>query len=157
MLAARVSLILNPASGPQTHGQGLVRAIWTGHEALSTRISRHVAQYTGQAELAEAIQDGLEARKAGDDDIAAARLGRAVALAHQSGNEATASLLAKVVGAVTGTVRLKAEVAGRTRWRSIPGRPRSSGSGHDGRIRRRARCVAGWAGVPQPDRAHRRS
>ena len=73
-----------------------------------------MAQYTGQAELAEAIQDGLEARKAGDDDIAAAQLGRAVALAHQSGNEATASLLAKVVDVVdpvTGTVRLKAEVA----------------------------------------------
>ena len=73
-----------------------------------------MAHYTGQAKLAEAIQDGLEARKAGDDDIAAAQLGRAVALAHQSGNEATASLLAKVVdavGAVTGTVRLKAEVA----------------------------------------------
>jgi hypothetical protein len=114
MLAARVSLILNTASGPQTLGQSLVRAIWTGDEALSTRISRHVAHYTGQAELAQAIQDGLEARKAGDDDIAAARLGRAVALAHESGNEDTASLLAKVVDVVdpvTGTVRLKAKVA----------------------------------------------
>ena len=37
-----------------------------------------------------------------------------MALAHQSGNEATANLLAKVVDVVdpvTGTVRLKAEVA----------------------------------------------
>jgi hypothetical protein len=115
MLAARVSLILNTASGPQTVGQGLVRAIWTGDEALSTRISRHVAHYAGQAELAQAIQDGLEAPKTGDEDTAAARLGRAVALAHESGNEATASLLAKVVDVVdpvTGTVRLRAKVAG---------------------------------------------
>jgi hypothetical protein len=56
MLAARVSLILSTASGPQTLGQGLVRAIWTEDEALSTRISRHVAHYTGQAELAQAIR-----------------------------------------------------------------------------------------------------
>jgi hypothetical protein len=114
MLAARVSLILSTASGPQILGQGLVRAIWTGDEAMSTRINRHIAHYTGQAELAEAIQDGLEARKAGDDDTAAARLGRAVALAHQSGNEETANLLAKVVDVIdpaTGTVWLKAKVA----------------------------------------------
>ena len=114
ILAARVSLILNSASGPQTLGQGLVRAIWTDEEALSTRINRPVAHYTGQAELAQAIQDGLEARKAGDEDTATAKLGRAVALAHQSGNEDTARLLAKVVDVIdpaTGTVRLKAKVA----------------------------------------------
>ena len=114
MLAARVSLILNTASGPQTLGQGLVRAVWTEEEALSTRISRHVAHYTGQAELAQAIQDGLEARKAGDEDTATARLGRAVALAHESGNGDTAGLLANVVDVIdpaTGTIRLKAKVA----------------------------------------------
>ena len=114
MLAARVSLILNTASGPQTLGQGLVRAVWTEEEALSTRISRHVAHYTGQAELAQAIHDGLEARKAGDEDTATARLGRAVALAHESGNGDTAGLLANVVDVIdpaTGTIRLKAKVA----------------------------------------------
>ena len=114
MLAARVSVILGTASGPQTLGQGLVRAIWTEDEALSTRMNRHVAHYTGQAELAQAIQDGLEARKAGDEDTAAARLGRAVALAHQSGNQNTANLLAKVVDVIdpaTGTIRLRAKVA----------------------------------------------
>ena len=114
MLAARVSLIISDASGPQILGQGLVRAIWTEDEALSTRISRHVAHYTGQAELAQAIQDGLEARKAGNDDTAAARLGQAVALAHESGNKDTASLLANVVDVIdpaTGTDRLKAKVA----------------------------------------------
>ena len=77
-------------------------------------MNRHVAHYTGQAELAQAIQDGLEARKAGDEDTATARLGRAVALAHGSGNEDTANLLAEVVDVIdpaTGTIRLKAKVA----------------------------------------------
>ena len=114
MLAARVSLILNSASGPQALGRGLIRAIWTEDGALSTQMSRHVAHYAGQAELARAIQDGLEARKAGDEDTAGLRLGRAVVLAHESGNEDTARLLAKVVDVVdpaTGTVRLKAKVA----------------------------------------------
>lgn len=113
MLAARVSLVAASPSGPVVLNQGLVRAIWTDDEALSTRINKHVAHYTGQAELAEVIQEGLEARKQGDEDTATAKLGRAVALAQQSGNEDTAKLLAKVVDVVdaaSGTVRLKKKV-----------------------------------------------
>ncbi len=112
MLAARVSLVA-AAVRPEVLGQGLVRAIWTDDEALSTRINPQVAHYTGQAELAEVIQEGLEARKQGDEETATAKLGRAVALAHQSGNEDTAKLLAKVVDVVdaeSGTVRLKKKV-----------------------------------------------
>jgi hypothetical protein len=114
MLAARVSLVRSSPSGAEVLGQGLVRAIWTDDEALSTRINPQVAHYTGQAELAEAILEGLEARKQGDEEVATAKLGRAVALAHQSGNEDTAKLLAKVVDVVdveTGTVRLKQKVS----------------------------------------------
>jgi len=113
MLAARVSLIASSAEGQQVLGQGLVRVTWTEDEALSTRINARVAGYTGQAELATAIADGLEANKRGDVDLATARLGRAVALAHQAGNEETARLLASVVDVVdeaTGTVRLKKKV-----------------------------------------------
>ncbi|HEY4852739.1 MAG TPA: VWA domain-containing protein [Streptosporangiaceae bacterium] len=113
MLAARVSLVATSPSGPEVLGQGLVRAVWTDDEALSTRINQQVAHYTGQAELAQVIQEGLEARKEGDEDTATAKLGRAVALAQQSGNEDTAKLLAKVVDVVdaaTGTVRLKKKV-----------------------------------------------
>jgi hypothetical protein len=109
MLAARVSLVV----GSDVVGQGLVRAVWTNDEALSTRINANVAHYTGQAELAQAIQEGLEARKEGDEDTATAKLGRAVALAEQSGNEDTAKLLAKVVDVVdaaSGTVHLKKKV-----------------------------------------------
>ena len=114
MLAARVSLMATTDSGPQTLAQGLVRAIWTDDEAMSTRINRHVAHYTGQEELAQAIQDGLAARKIGDDAAATASFGRAVALAHESGNDETAGLLSQVVDVVdpvTGTVRLKGRVA----------------------------------------------
>jgi hypothetical protein len=115
MLAARLSLVLpQPGGSPQVLGQGLVRAVWTDDMAASTRISPQVAHYTGQAELAQAIQQGLEARKAGDLDSATAKLGLAVRLASASGNEDTAKLLAKVVDVVdaaSGTVRLKARVA----------------------------------------------
>jgi hypothetical protein len=112
MLAGRVSVV---ASGSgDVLGQGLVTAIWTEDTALSTRISRGVAHYTGQAELAEAIQEGLAARKAGDEVTATARLGRAVALAAASGNDGTARLLERVVEVVdapSGTVRLRKAIA----------------------------------------------
>jgi hypothetical protein len=112
MLAGRVSVVRS-GSG-DVLGQGLVTAIWTEDTALSTRISRGVAHYTGQAELAEAIQEGLAARKAGDEGTATARLGRAVALAAASGNDGTARLLERVVEVVdapSGTVRLRKAVA----------------------------------------------
>ncbi|MEW2138424.1 VWA domain-containing protein [Streptomyces sp. NPDC005409] len=116
MLAARASLVLPGAAGEPAAvlAQGLVRAVWTNDLAASTAINPQVAHYTGQAELAQAIQLGLEARKVGDVDGATARLGRAVQLASASGNADTAKLLAKVVDVVdaaAGTVRLKAKVA----------------------------------------------
>ncbi|MDP1805903.1 MAG: VWA domain-containing protein, partial [Acidimicrobiales bacterium] len=109
-LAARVSLVVDD----QPVSQALVKAIWTDDHALSARISPQVAHYTGQAELASSIHEGLEARKAGDDDTATVKLGRAVQLAHESGNEGTVKLLQKVVevdDAAKGTVRLKRGVA----------------------------------------------
>ncbi|GAA1317994.1 VWA domain-containing protein [Streptomyces sanglieri] len=116
MLASRVSLVLPDPSGgaPQTLSQGLVRAVWTEDMVASTSINPQVAHYTGQVELAQVIQQGLDARKSGDFDGATAKLGRAVQLASVSGNEDTAKLLSKVVDVVdaaTGTVRLKAKVA----------------------------------------------
>ncbi|MFB7456453.1 VWA domain-containing protein [Streptomyces sp. NPDC056188] len=115
MLAARVSLVV-PAPDGTAHNlgaQGLVRAVWTDDMTASTSINPQVAHYTGQAELAQVIQQGLDLRKAGDFDGATAKLGRAVQLAGVSGNADTAKLLAKVVDVVdvaTGTVRLKAKV-----------------------------------------------
>jgi von Willebrand factor type A C-terminal domain/von Willebrand factor type A domain len=111
MLTARVSLV----SGDQVLAQSLVLATWTDDTALSTKINPRVAHYTGQAELAAAIQEGLTARDAGDVETATAKLGRAVQLAEESGHTDTAKLLAKVVDVVdagSGTVRLKQKVAG---------------------------------------------
>ena len=114
MLAARISLIASSPDGEQqVLGKGMVKVTWTDDEALSTRINSRVAGYTGQAELAAAIAEGLEANKRGEEEVATARLGRAVALAHQAGNEEMAQLLSKVVDVVdeaTGTVRLKRKV-----------------------------------------------
>jgi hypothetical protein len=109
MLAARVSVV----EGDTVLSQSLVRAVWTDDAALSTRINRQVAHYTGQAELAQVIQEGLEARKAGDDSTATMKFGRAAQLAAASGNKATTDLLATVVDiedAATGTVRLRRKV-----------------------------------------------
>jgi hypothetical protein len=110
MLAARASVV----TGDAVTAQGLIRAIWTADEALSTRINGDVAHYTGQAELARLIQEALAERKAGHVEEATTKFGEAVALATKSGNEATAKLLGKVVDVedpVTGTVQLKAKVA----------------------------------------------
>jgi len=108
MLAGRISLVL--ADGTVAT-QALVRAVWTDDAEKSTRMDRHVAHYTGQVELADAIQAGLAAVKAGDDRTATVKLGRAVQLASASGHEDTMRLLAKVVDVEnpeSGTVRLKA-------------------------------------------------
>ncbi|MDT5071469.1 MAG: hypothetical protein QOH82_789, partial [Mycobacterium sp.] len=108
-LAARVSVV----AGEEILGQGLVNAVWTADTALSARISRRVAHYTGQAELAQAVQDGLAARRDGDVVTATAKLQRAMELAVESGNDDKVSELGKVieVDERTGTARLKREVA----------------------------------------------
>ncbi|HEX9530612.1 MAG TPA: hypothetical protein VF954_05705, partial [Acidimicrobiales bacterium] len=109
MLAGRVSLVVND----EVASQALVKATWTDDAALSTKINNAVAHYTGQAELAQVIQEGLEARKAGDTATATTKLGRAVQLAAESGHDGTTRLLAKVVeveDANTGKVRLKSGV-----------------------------------------------
>ncbi|WP_152360684.1 vWA domain-containing protein [Microlunatus speluncae] len=108
-LAARVQLAL----GDEVVAQGLVKAKWSSDEALTTRIDPAVAHYTGQTELADAIQKGLEAKAAGDDATATAKLGRAVQLAAETGNDEATSRLRKVVdidNIETGTVRLKRSV-----------------------------------------------
>jgi hypothetical protein len=109
MLAGRFSLVVDG----QPQSQTLIKAIWTDDTQLSTKINPAVAHYTGQAELAQVIQEGLEARKAGDEGTATIKLGRAVQLAAESGNDATTKLLGKVVDvedAASGTVRLKRKV-----------------------------------------------
>ncbi|MET9215085.1 MULTISPECIES: vWA domain-containing protein [unclassified Nocardia] len=108
-LAARLSVL----AGDEVLGQGLVRAVWTTDTTLSTRISTRVAHYTGQVELAQAVQEGLAARRNGDLTTATAKLRRAVELAAASGHESTAKLLRGVVEVDDrdGTVKLRGQVA----------------------------------------------
>ncbi|MDR1808735.1 MAG: VWA domain-containing protein [Propionibacteriaceae bacterium] len=109
-LAARVQL----AVGSQVLTQGLVKARWSSDPTLTAQISPEVAHYTGQTELATAIQEGLAARAAGDDRTATLKLGRAVQLAVQTGNSEATQKLQRVVtvdDAATGTVRLRRDIA----------------------------------------------
>lgn len=108
-LAARVQL----AVGPDLLTQGLVKAKWSSDMNLTAQINPEVAHYTGQAELAQVIQEGLAAKAVGDEATATTKLGRAVQLATESGNtEATAKLrkVVDIADARTGTVRLKKAV-----------------------------------------------
>jgi len=108
-LAARVTVL----AGGVALGEGLVTAAWTADMELSARINDRVAHYTGQAELAQAVQQGLSARRDGDIATATAKLHRALEIAVASGNDGTARLLGKVIeiDQHTGTARLRREIA----------------------------------------------
>jgi len=108
-LAARLQLF----EGGQVMAQGLVKAKWSNDSELTTRINPEVAHYTGQAELAQVIQEGLAAKESGDEATATVKLGRAVQLAAQTGNADATTRLRKVVDIADeqdGTVRLKRAV-----------------------------------------------
>ncbi len=93
--------------------EGRLFASWTSEETLSSRIDDHVAHYTGQDELAHAIEDGLASQERGDTAAATQLLGKAVKLAHAAGDTPMTQRLAKIVDvldASQGTVRLKSAV-----------------------------------------------
>jgi hypothetical protein len=82
---------------------------WTDDPLRSTRISTRVAHYSGQADLANAIEQGIEARARGDVDIATAKLADAVHLAQQTGDTLKLRQLDKIVERdPAGTLRLRA-------------------------------------------------
>jgi von Willebrand factor type A C-terminal domain/von Willebrand factor type A domain len=108
-LSARIEVVVDD----QVMSKSLVRAVWSGDAALTTRIDSAVAHYTGQADLADAIQKGLAAKASGDVEGATVLLGRATKIATETNNEATMRLLRKVVdvdNADAGTVRLKRDI-----------------------------------------------
>ena len=108
-LAARVQLSV----GTEVLTQGLVKAKWSSDTNLTAQINPEVAHYTGQTELATAIQEGLAAKAVGDERTATTKLGRAAQLAVRTGNAEATAKLRKVIdidNAETGTVRLKRTV-----------------------------------------------
>ncbi len=98
MAACRLAIVV----ANRIHSSELVRAIWTDDPEPAARIDLHVAHYSGQAELAAAIQEGLQARREGNLDRATLRLGRAVQISLSSGRTDLLSLLTKVVDVVDG-------------------------------------------------------
>lgn len=109
-LVARVQV----AVGGEVQANGLVTATWSDDPSLTARISPQVAHYTGQAELASVIQEGLAAKAAGDEATATTKLGRAVKLAAETGNAEATTRLRRVVDiedADQGTVRLRRDAS----------------------------------------------
>jgi hypothetical protein len=110
ILACRASVIFDGPQGETRVGCDPVAVKWTTDDLLTTRISKEVAHYNGQGELATSIQEGLEARAQGDEDKATRLLGRAAQIAEETGNDEVTRRLRKVVDVVdaaAGTVRLR--------------------------------------------------
>jgi hypothetical protein len=96
MCAGRASLVTVEKGQETKVAEAMMLATWTDDEALSAVIHPAVAHCTGQAELADAIQEGLKARAGGDEQRATRLLGRAVQIAAET-NPETMKLLRKVV------------------------------------------------------------
>jgi hypothetical protein len=87
-----------------------VTVSWTLDDALALADDPTVAHYAGQQELTTAIRQGLDAKRRGDAAEATVRLGRAVQIAHASGNADATERLKRLVDIEdpgTGTVRLR--------------------------------------------------
>jgi hypothetical protein len=109
MLAARVTLVV----GGEPAGQSLVPVVWTDDAAKSTQMNRRVADAMGERELANVIQEGIDAHRSGDVSTATDRFGKAVRMANETANDDVIeriSALAEIDDPVTGRVRLKAKV-----------------------------------------------
>ncbi len=109
MAAGRVKLVVNG----EVLSEAKILAIWTSDDARSTRVNAQLAHFTGQEEIAVAIDEAFEARRAGDDDTATKKLGRAVQLASEMGDTFRLQQLSRmvdIVDAPTGKVQPKADV-----------------------------------------------
>ena len=108
-LAARVEVVVND----QVVAKSLVKATWSADANLTTRIDPAVAHYTGQAQLADAIQQGLPQRPRATIAPRPRCWARRPRSPTTSGNEDTTRLLSQVVDVVdaeAGTVRLKSNI-----------------------------------------------
>jgi hypothetical protein len=106
---ARTAIVV----GDTVEDQPAITVTWSADDRLTALIDPQVAHYSGQAELADATREGFDALAKGNTQLATVRLGRAIQLAQDSGNEDATRRLAKVVDVVDasqGTVRLRAGV-----------------------------------------------
>lgn len=87
-----------------------IEAQWTDDAGLSARIPMGVARAKGNIEMATAIQEGVAALSSGDEQTATRKLGRAVQLAKQNGDDEMTQRLQKIVvidNADEGTVKIR--------------------------------------------------
>jgi len=97
---------IEPDGSTNVFSSARVRAFWTDDLAQATALDEKVAAVTGRADLAKAVQDGLEAHRRGDADHAVDRLGRARELAEQCRDENLLARLDQIYDPNTGTIRL---------------------------------------------------
>ncbi len=108
----RVGLVTLVVDGEPV-GQASMLAKWTEDQALSTKINRRVAEVMDETELADAMQDGVDAMRADDMSKATGLFGKAARLAHEAGNSEALERLSKVVDIedpATGRVKAKPKV-----------------------------------------------
>jgi len=108
MRAAQVSLLVDGERVCQV----AVRSAWTDDVPLSTHINERVAEVLGASEMAEAIQEAIDAWRVRDDEVFTDRIGKAMTMARERGDEDVVDRLEKLayVDPVTGLVRPKAHV-----------------------------------------------
>ncbi len=110
--ACRVDVVY----GGEERASAPVLAQWTEDTLLFTQVSRAVEESSGQLELALAIQLGAAALRTGDTRSAESKLGEAVRLAHEAGNQAKLDVLARLVDVIdpaAGSVRIRADLQDR--------------------------------------------
>lgn len=110
MMAGRPKIVFTESGQEIVVDGDRIIAAWSSDISRTSRINEQVAHYTGQAELAKSIKEGLEAKSRGDIDSATVLLGKAAKIAVETGNEEVTARLKKVVDIVDvdhGTVRLK--------------------------------------------------
>ncbi|MDQ3988268.1 MAG: VWA domain-containing protein [Actinomycetota bacterium] len=95
-----------PDGSTSVHPSALVRAFWTDDLARATTFNDKVAAVTGRAELARAVQDGLEAHRCGDDGRAVDHLRRARGLAEQCQDASVLGWLDQIYDPDSGTIGL---------------------------------------------------
>jgi von Willebrand factor type A domain/von Willebrand factor type A C-terminal domain len=86
---------------------------WTSDLVRATRIDPKLSHYLGQDELRAAVNAGSDGYEAGDLDRARVEWGKAVRIAHRSGNEKVLRRLAGVVEVLdpaAGAVRVRAAI-----------------------------------------------
>jgi hypothetical protein len=110
MMAGRPKVVFTENGQEVVVDGDRIIAAWSSDITTTSRINEQVAHYTGQAELAKSIKEGLEAKSRGDIDSATVLLGKAAKIAVETGNDEVTARLKKVVDIVDsdqGTVRLK--------------------------------------------------